>query len=144
LHFAYGRVKSGMHLLKNTILFVDDDPDDLEFYGESLRTVEPSIRIAEARTGNHAMEYLKKAKEDKVLPCLIVLDVNMPRMGGKETLEEIKKDEDLLSIPVVIFSTASSPEEKEYFENHQVKFLTKPCSYSEMEVVAKLLLSYCA
>jgi CheY-like chemotaxis protein len=131
-------------LLKNIILFVDDDPDDLEFYGESMRAENPGLWIREARSGLQAMEYLRLAKEAGELPCLIVLDVNMPIMSGKDTLMEIRKDKVLDDIPVVIFSTASNPREKEYFNNHEVDFYTKPCTISEMQSVAKQLLNYCA
>lgn len=130
--------------LKNIILFVDDDPDDLEFYGESMMAAHPGLRIREARSGLQAIEYLRSAKEAGELPCLIVLDVNMPIMSGKDTLMEIRKDKILDEIPVVIFSTASNPKEKEYFNNHEVDFFTKPCTISEMQSVAKQLLNYCA
>ncbi|MFL5772479.1 MAG: response regulator [Flavisolibacter sp.] len=130
--------------LKNIILFVDDDPDDLEFYGESMMNAHAGLLIREARSGILALEYLRKAKEADELPCLIVLDVNMPVMSGKDTLLEIKKDKVLAEIPVVIFSTASNPREKEYFNEHEVAFFTKPCTFSEMESMTKQLLNYCA
>ena len=125
------------------ILFIDDDPDDLEMYSESMRNADASVIIEEASSGIDALEYLNKAKVYNNLPSLIVLDINMPVMGGKETLVEIKKDKVLQNIPVVIFSTASSPREKEYFEDYNVDFFTKPCSFSEMKEVAQKLLSYC-
>ena len=133
-----------MNLNCHRILFVDDDPDDLEFYGESMKTIDPSLVIHEARSGVMALQYLDEAKKNKSLPSLIVLDVNMPLMGGKETLAAIKKDKGLVHIPVVIFSTASTPHEKEYFEDHQVQFFTKPCSLSEMQLIAEKLLDYCS
>lgn len=133
-----------MELQNNIILFVDDDPDDLEFYGESMRNLHPALVIEEARSGLKALEYLGSAKQNELLPCLIVMDVNMPIMGGKETLLEIKKDKALQHIPIVIFSTASNPREKEYFQDFDVDFYTKPCTFSEMQSIAIKLLSYCA
>jgi len=128
---------------QNTILLIDDDPDDLEFYGESMRQVKPALVIEEASSGMKALEYLNRAKQRNSLPCLIVLDVNMPVMSGRETLHEIRKDKDLHSIPIVIFSTASSLREKEYFANFEIEFFTKPSSVSEMEVIARKLLRFC-
>lgn len=127
----------------NTILLIDDDPDDREFYGESIRTALPALTIEEACSGIKALEYLGRAKETKALPCLIVLDVNMPMMSGRETLMEIKKDRDLYTIPIVIFSTASSPREKEYFADLEIEFFTKPSSLAEMERIALELRRYC-
>ena len=126
------------------ILFVDDDPDDLEFYGESMRNVHPALIIDEARSGMKALEYLHAAAQQNRLPSLIVLDVNMPVMDGKETLLEIKKHPELQAIPVVIFSTASNPKEKEYLSDFQIEFFTKPCTFSEMQAIARKLISYCA
>jgi CheY-like chemotaxis protein len=131
-----------MQILKNKILFVDDDPDDLEFYGEGMRAADPEMSIDEVRSGIQALDYLDRARRSNSLPCLIVLDVNMPLMSGKETLQQIKKDKDLADIPVVIFSTASNPKEKESFEDYEVAFFTKPSSFFEMQVVAKQLLGF--
>lgn len=130
--------------MAHKILFIDDDPDDLEFYTDSLRQVDPRIQVDEARTGITALEYLSKAKSANSLPCLIVLDINMPRMGGRETLEEIRKDDILEHIPIVIFSTAGSPKEREYFEGYNVAYFTKPNSFTEMKLIAEKLLRYCA
>jgi CheY-like chemotaxis protein len=141
--FCIRQVKTEPMHSPHTILLIDDDPDDLEFYGESIRTVKPALVIKEARSGQKALEYLGYAKKTNSLPCLIVLDVNMPVMSGRETLLEIKKDKDLLTIPIVIFSTASAPREKEYFANYEIEFFTKPCSLSEMQLIAHQLLRYC-
>ena len=109
-----------------------------------MKMIEPSLVIHEARSGVKALQYLDEAKKNRTLPSLIVLDVNMPLMGGKETLVAIKNDDSLVHIPVVIFSTASTPHEKEFFEEHQVEFFTKPCSLSEMQLIAEKLLNYCS
>jgi len=127
----------------DTILLIDDDPDDLEFYGESIRLVQPALVIEEASSGIKALEYLARAKRRNRLPCLIVLDVNMPVMSGRETLLAIRRDKDLHSIPIVIFSTASSQREKEYFADFEIEFFTKPSSMSEMEVIARQFLRFC-
>jgi CheY-like chemotaxis protein len=124
------------------ILFVDDDPDDLEFYGEGIRNIDPEVSIIEARSGLKALEYLHQAKQEGDLPSLIVLDINMPVMSGKETLLEIKKDEALATIPIVIFSTASSPKEKQTFEAFEVSYFTKPSCFSDMQMIARKLLSH--
>jgi CheY-like chemotaxis protein len=128
---------------KPKILFVDDDPDDLEFYGESMLKVLPELQIVEMPNGIKALEYLRQINDKILLPCLIVLDVNMPLMSGKETLSEIRKIHGLESIPVVIFSTASNPAEKDFFKKFEVEFFTKPSSFSEMQVIAQKLVGYC-
>jgi len=126
------------------ILLVDDDLDDLEFYGESLRSANSSIMIEEEHSGVKALEYLRKAKKKNALHCLIILDINMPMMNGKETFNEIQKDRELAAIPLVIFSTAASTPEEEYFKSQGIKYFKKPHSCKEMEKIAIQLLSHCS
>ncbi|HEU0111636.1 MAG TPA: response regulator [Flavisolibacter sp.] len=129
--------------LQNKVLFVDDDPDDLEFFGETLKKVNPHITIVEEYSGPKALEYLYKAKENGTLPCLIVMDFNMPVMNGRETFQEIKKDEELAVIPIIIFSTATSHIDEQYFTAEGVEHYKKPSSYNEMHAIALHILRYC-
>ncbi|MFL5810432.1 MAG: response regulator, partial [Flavisolibacter sp.] len=63
---------------KNTILWADDDPDDLQMMREILLKTENKYDIIEVNNGKEALDYLGKAKETGSLPCLIILDINMP------------------------------------------------------------------
>jgi CheY-like chemotaxis protein len=68
----------------------------------------------------------------------------MPLMDGKQTLTQIKKDPILSEVPVVMFTTSSSPLDKLFCEKHGVKFVTKPIKQVELFETVKVLLSYCA
>jgi CheY-like chemotaxis protein len=125
------------------ILFVDDDPDDLEYYGDAIRKQSPSINIDEMYDGVKALEYLQTAKAEGRLPCLIVMDFNMPLLNGRETFEQIKKDEVLARIPIVIFSTATSHIDETYFNEMGIEYFRKPSNGKEMELIAQRLLKYC-
>ena len=83
-------------------LLVDDDVDDTSLFKEVLEEVTPSVVFNSAEDGSQALHYLKK--ETSILPDVIFLDLNMPRMGGKECLKEIKSDEKLHSIPVIMYN----------------------------------------
>ena len=93
---------------KNTILWADDDADDLQMMREILLKNNRDYSIMEVRNGKAALEYLDKAKDTATLPCLIILDINMPILDGKETLSIIKRSEDYKAIPVVVFTTSAS------------------------------------
>ena len=133
-----------MQEVKNhTILYVDDDLDDLQLLQDAIRKIDDQYTIEEAHDGVEAMAKLEELKKSKKLPCLIILDINMPKMDGKQTLVAIQKDEDLASVPVVIFSTSSSVLDKAFFEKKRVAFITKPVDFQHFVQVATDLLSYC-
>ena len=99
-------------MLKNTILWADDDADDLMLMKEILLKNNRNFEIIEVRNGQEVMDYLEKAKEDFSFPSLIILDINMPIMDGKETLSRIKQSDEFARIPIVIFTTSNSELDK--------------------------------
>jgi len=89
---------------KNKLLMiVDDDELDRSFFRSAIRKNNPSFNCIEAINGDEALKQLRNTKE---LPDFIFLDLNMPKMDGYECLIELKKDENLKQIPVVIYSTS--------------------------------------
>lgn len=125
------------------ILCVDDDPDDLQILQDALKAVGPDFSIEEANNGADALLRLKHMKQLGKLPCLIVLDINMPKVDGKQTLVSIQADEALRSVPVVIFTTSSSAIDKLFFSKKNVELITKPATFESFFAVASKLLSYC-
>ena len=126
-----------------TVLCVDDDADDREIVCSTIGEIDPSLTVIHAANGVEALDYLAKAKEEHSLPCLVILDINMPRMDGKQTLSEIKKDNQLSSLPVVVFSTSNNPGDKQYCERFGVELVTKPSSMHSMQNEVKRLLQPC-
>ncbi|HEX8039813.1 MAG TPA: response regulator, partial [Chryseosolibacter sp.] len=72
-----------------SILYVDDDPEDIEIFHDAVRTVDPSVEYITATSGGEALKFLNTTQS---LPDYVVLDINMPRMDGKLCLLEIRKD----------------------------------------------------
>src|SRR5688572_10248739 len=113
-----------------TVLIVDDDVDDRDFFCEALYEIDGSIQCICATNGYEALNILN---QPDVTPDYIFLDLNMPRLGGIQCLTSIKKIKRLSQIPVIIFSTTRQNEEAE--ETKQlgaVMFLTKPSRYTEL------------
>ena len=125
-----------------TVLCVDDDEDDREIITGTIALIDPSVNVVHVEDGLEAIEYLSRSK-DTALPCLIILDINMPRMDGKQTIAEIKKDEVLNTVPIVIFSTSSSPMDYLFFEQFDVEMITKPSDITAMRQDIKRVLQYC-
>lgn len=114
-----------------SIFLVDDDIDDRELFGDALADVDNGILLNTAEDG---IEALKKLQGDAAeTPDLIFLDLNMPRMDGKQFLKKIKENNALSEIPVYIYSTSSNEEDrKETMAMGAAKFIVKPNSYTAL------------
>jgi CheY-like chemotaxis protein len=86
------------------ILLADDDIDDRFFFGEALKELPYDTTLKTAQDGEKLLTYLRDNTDD--LPDVIFLDLNMPRKNGAECLLEIKLNEDLQHLPVIIYSTS--------------------------------------
>jgi CheY-like chemotaxis protein len=128
---------------KNTILWADDDIDDLMLMKDILIRNNQNYEILEVHNGKQALDYLNKAKLESNLPCLIILDINMPILDGKETLSIIKQAEEYKSIPVVVFTTSNSELDKIFCKNYEVDMITKPPNYRNLEKAVIKLLNFC-
>ncbi|MCW3086176.1 MAG: response regulator receiver protein [Bacteroidetes bacterium] len=113
------------------VLIVDDDEDDRSLFYDAVKEVDSTIACISANDGEEALELLKNKKT--VLPDFIFLDLNMPRVNGKQCLIEIKKMPGLNNIPVVIYSTTKRAEDVEEMKKLGAsQFLTKPALFSEI------------
>lgn len=111
------------------ILLVDDSEDDIEFTLKALEKTKLANSVSVVNDGIEAMEYLRKEGKyaSAPTPCLILLDLNMPRKDGREVLTEIKEDPDLRKIPVVILTTSQAEEDiVRSYELHANCFVSKP------------------
>ena len=124
------------------ILHIDDDPDDRYLVGEAIKQIDPSLILREAQDGQKAIDFLNQAKLFGDLPCMIILDMNMPIMNGKQTFHAIRKDPALCTIPIVIFSTSPAGIEKDYFESENVRLFIKPSTFAGFASCIKEFLDY--
>ena len=127
---------------KNTILWADDDLDDLQLMREILMKRHHDFSIVEVNNGKEALNFLESVPETE-LPCLIILDINMPVLDGKETLSQIKSSEKLEHIPVVVFTTSANEMDKLYCKRLGTEMITKPPSFSSLESVVLKMLGMC-
>ena len=107
------------------ILMVDDDEDDRDLFRDAVKSIDSTIHCITARDGEEALQLLKDPHS--TAPDMIFLDLNMPRIDGKKCLKEIKKNETINNIPIVIYTTSeNSIDIKETLKDGAVQFLTKP------------------
>ena len=126
-----------------SILYVEDDADDLLIIAEAFEKYTDNLKIVHAHHGNEALQILNSLHLQDKLPCLIILDINMPIMDGKETLVEIRKKRAYDNIPIVIFSTSEKPEDKKFAESLDADYVTKPIQYSAMEKLVSDFVEKC-
>jgi CheY-like chemotaxis protein len=88
------------------ILLVDDDIDDCNFFKEAINEFEPSIKLEIIHEGENLINYL--AENSTHLPDILFLDLNMPHKNGIECLSDLKENEKLADIPVIMYSTSCS------------------------------------
>lgn len=117
------------------ILLVEDEPADANLVRSALKTNKVFCTLHHELDGVDALAFLRRQGErykDAVQPDLILLDLNMPRMNGREFLAEIKKDPELAVIPVVVLTT--SDVEKDVVCSYQLgatSYITKPVDISQ-------------
>ena len=105
------------------VLIVDDDPEDREIFCETIQSIDPAIKPVVANDGFEALEYLNRQTS---LPDFIFLDINMPKMNGRECLASIKANSAFDEITVVMYSTTESPAEILKYKSMGAHFLQKP------------------
>ncbi len=122
------------------ILLVEDDEGDVELTREALEDSKLVINLHVVRDGVEAMNYLHRKEPyiDAPLPDLILLDLNMPKKSGREVLAEIKQDETLKDIPVIILTTSQVGEDilRSYHLGANC-YITKPVDFNQFVKVVK-------
>jgi CheY-like chemotaxis protein len=122
------------------VLLVEDSPGDVRLTREAFREANESIRLHVAMDGVEAMAFLRKEGVHKGAPRpdLILLDLNLPRMDGREVLTHIKADDALKTIPTVILTTSDA--EVDIVKSYELQancYLSKPVELDAFEVVVK-------
>jgi CheY-like chemotaxis protein len=111
------------------ILMVEDNPGDVRLTREALKDGAVENRLHVVEDGEQALAFLYReiGYHDSPLPDLILLDLNLPRKDGREVLAEIKADEHLRRIPIIVLTTSESTEDIcQSYELHANCFVTKP------------------
>jgi CheY-like chemotaxis protein len=120
------------------ILLVEDDKVDVMTIKRSLETINITNDVDVVNNGEEALQYLRDSQNE--LPCIILLDLNMPKMNGIEFLRIMKHDEMLKLIPVVILTTSRDEQDKiESFNLGVAGYMIKPVDYWQFVEVVKAI-----
>jgi CheY-like chemotaxis protein len=133
-----------------TILMADDDEDDRDLTRDALEDAEYIDQMDFVADGRDLIDYLRRSgpygspeSAGRPRPSIILLDLNMPRMDGREALAEIKSDEELRRIPVVVLTTSNDDHDvRNAYDLGANSYITKPVTASKLETVLARLAEY--
>jgi CheY-like chemotaxis protein len=124
------------------VLLVEDNPGDVRLTREALKEARIAVNLSVANDGLEAMKMLRQEAPyaNQPLPDLVLLDLNMPRMDGREVLRQIKTDENLKRIPVVILTTSAAEKDiLQAYGLHANCYITKPVELDQfMEIIKSI------
>lgn len=125
------------------IHIADDDADDRLFLEEAIREQSASVRVSTSVSGDDLLHHLRQYAATSSLPDLLVLDLEMPGKSGLQCLDEIKSDESLCHIPVIVMSsTLDGNVATTCYRKHAAQCVIKPGSMAEMRDVARQMLGF--
>jgi len=145
--FSSGDMKMTLNGL-HTILIAEDDEDDYLLTIEALKEAGVDTQIKWVKDGEELMNYLEPIgaavkKSSPEVPSLILLDLNMPRKDGREVLDEIKKNNTLRKIPIVVLTTSKAETDINHAYDLGVNsYIQKPVRFNEFVEVIKVLSRY--
>jgi CheY-like chemotaxis protein len=120
-----------------TILYVDDDPEDIDIFQDAVNTVDAAIYYEAALSGAEALSYLNITP---TLPDYVILDINMPGMDGKLCLHEMRKNPRLAGLKVIVYSTNSFPRDITEIESLNATFVKKANSFNDLcDMIRRLI-----
>jgi CheY-like chemotaxis protein len=120
------------------ILLIDDDDDDREIFREAVNSLGKGILCEDEKNPTQALEKLRKSE---VLPDIIFLDYNMPDMNGQDFIAQIKGEQRLRDIPVILYSTYSKEAAEQLLLTAGTeKFISKPYNFDDLKSILKIVL----
>ena len=127
---------------KPVILYAEDDFDDFESLRDAISQLTDKYELIQAKNGTEVVSRLENDTSGDY-PCVIILDLNMPVMNGKEVLTWLKKDDRFKEIPCMVFTTSSREEDLRLCQEHKCTFFRKPTLYRDLLHIAQTMLDMC-
>lgn len=129
---------------KSLVLYADDDADDHMLVRDAFEDFESVIDLVPFDNGSELLNYLKDLQPFQPHPCLIILDVNMPVMDGKQTLRRIRQMQQFANTQVVLFTTSTMPAEMAFAAEYNAGFVTKPLHFQHMDLLVDQFIEHCS
>jgi len=129
---------------KTLVLYADDDADDIELVADAFREHARNVQLITFNDGMELMQYVSSIEKLEPAPCLFILDINMPRLNGKETLRRLRQLQAFAEIPAVLFSTSTMPADESFAANYNAGFVTKPLLADQIHHIIDQIIEHCS
>jgi len=129
---------------KSLVLYADDDQDDIELISEAFRSYSQNIELMTFPDGIALLNFIEAIDPFHASPCLFILDINMPRLNGKETLRRLRRLENFSDTPVVLFTTSSLPADADFAKTFKAGFVTKPLHTNQINLILDEIIDHCS
>ncbi|MBA2744984.1 MAG: response regulator [Flavisolibacter sp.] len=127
---------------KPVLLYAEDDLDDFESLKDAIEQITDNFEILQAKNGTEVISLLEGELAERK-PCMIILDLNMPVMNGKEVLVWLKNDDRFKELPIMLFTTSSREEDVKLSQTYKCSFFRKPTLYRDLLHIAQSMLDMC-
>ncbi len=128
---------------KSLVLYADDDADDIELIIAAFNDHSQNVELITFADGLQLLHYIENIDPFQPAPCLIILDINMPRLSGKETLIRLRLINGFEDVPAVLFSTSSMPTDHAFAKSYNAGFVTKPLLTQQVHIIIDQLIDNC-
>jgi len=129
---------------KSLVLYADDDPEDIELVSEAFQSYAQNVELLTFSDGIELLNFIETIDPFHASPCLFILDINMPRLDGKETLRRLRRLESFSEVPAVLFSTSSLPADASFAKNFNAGFVTKPLHTNQVHMIIDEIIDHCS
>jgi CheY-like chemotaxis protein len=128
---------------KSLVLYADDDLDDVQLISDAFSIYHKSVELICFGNGADLVAFMGQQESFAPTPCLVILDVNMPVMSGKEALVALRSEPRFSKVPVVLFTTSNLPSERQFAQAYDAGFIVKPLHYEQMRIIAEQMVDHC-
>jgi CheY-like chemotaxis protein len=127
------------------ILVVEDNPSDVFLLRHALKEYADEVELEIAEDGERALEFVQDLRRNRqhMQPCVILLDLHLPKYGGLEVLRAIREEPALHQVEVVVTSNLASPNEEEELRSLNAHYRLKPCNLTQYKELAADLIAIC-
>jgi CheY-like chemotaxis protein len=129
---------------KSLVLYADDDPDDIELMHNAFLSYSNNVELRTFTDGAALLDYVRNLNSFDPLPCLIILDINMPRLDGKQALRQLRNIGGFEEVPVVLFSTSNMPSEVAFARAFNAGFINKPLHQEQVHQIIDQMVDHCS
>ncbi|MBS1563916.1 MAG: response regulator [Bacteroidetes bacterium] len=129
--------------VKNIVLYADDDPDDRDLVQQGFSPYEDNVSLHTFTNGSGVLSFINGIAAGDELPCLIILDHNMPMLSGIQILQQLRAQQRYTAIPVILFTTSISQAEQQQLDHLNARVVIKPINVIQLNHIINEFLSHC-